>query len=342
METSSSAAHFTHDSRTDGGEPSNSPVETQFEIELTPVEKLLKRTPLVGVGLYRCPISNPQFGGGGPERCPYIVFSRSSVRLETDHSAPEACTPNTVNLWNVGDSYIRKPISAEGVICDYIAFAPALLRETAVDVDPGMGDLARVFERPIAPIGSNIYIAQRAFFEAVRENPALPDMVIEEAAVRLLQAVLLETKTKSSQKESKRRNSQVSEARIRTAVEGAKAILSHEYLLNISISELAARVHCSPGHLSREFKRLSGFTLHGYQQHLRVRASLQMLCDSRFNGAAIASQLGFATHSHFSDVFRKYFGMTPKQFVNKASVESLAKLDAMLEARSFRVGPIRS
>ena len=84
--------------------------------------------------------------------------------------------------------------------------------------------------------------------------------------------------------------------------------------------------------LSRSFSKVSGFTLHGYQQQLRLRAALQLLCESRHNGAGIALQLGFANHSHFSDVFKAKFGITPTQFARSCSAASLEAMNALLDA----------
>jgi len=53
----------------------------EFDINLTSVETVLRRSPLVALGEYRCPVDHPQFSGGGPQRCPFVVFPRSSVRL---------------------------------------------------------------------------------------------------------------------------------------------------------------------------------------------------------------------------------------------------------------------
>src|ERR1700759_3386901 len=83
-----------------------------FEINMTPVERLLRRSALIGVGEYRCPVDDPQFKFGGPEKCPFIVFSRASVHLTPSRGVGQVCTPNVVNLLDVGDSYERKPVGS--------------------------------------------------------------------------------------------------------------------------------------------------------------------------------------------------------------------------------------
>lgn len=248
-----------------------------FEINLTPVERILRRTPLVGVGEYRCSIDHPQFAGGGPEKCPFIVFSRSSVRLIPSRGAPELCTPNTVNLLDVGDSYARRPVSEEGVHADWIAVAPALLREIAEHVDPDLGNRRQsIFDLAVAPITAKTFLAQRMFFNAVNSHTS--QLAIEESAIKLLERVLQETKNFVRDRVSRETDPHRRTAiRMRETVQETKAILAREYWSNLSIANLAERVHCSPGYLARSFGKLSGFTLHGYQQQLRLRTSLQLI-----------------------------------------------------------------
>ena len=302
-----------------------------FDINLTLVESLLRRTPLIGVGEYRCPIEHPQFSGGGPQKCPFIAFSRSSVRLIPNRGLPAVCTPNTVNLYDIGDGYSRVPVSRDGAICDWIAVEPQLLREIASYIDPETASSsAYIFPNHVAPTTPGTFVAQRAFFLAVRNDATLSTLEIEESAIRLIERVVTESSGfarahATHRADSSRRRA----ARRRDMIEETKCILAREYWTQFSVADLARRVHCSPGYLSRSFSKASGFTLHEFQQQLRLRAALQLIAESNFNGAGIALQLGFANHSHFSDVFRARFGITPTQFskiCSQASLEAMQKL----------------
>ena len=304
-----------------------------FDINLTSVERLLRRTPLIGVGEYRCPVDHPQFAGGGPQKCPYIAFSRSSVRLIPNRGPPQVCTPNTVNVYDVGDGYERHPVSKEGAICDWIAVAPDLLREIADHVSPANDGCVHVFTRTVAPIAPKTFLAQRTFFVSVQKDRSISQLEIEENAIRLVERVVEETARFSRTLASSRAESgRAVAARRREMIEETKCILAREYWNSFSVAELARRVHCSPGYLSRSFSKVSGFTLHGYQQQLRLRAALQLLCESRHNGVGIALQLGFANHSHFSDVFKAKFGITPTQFARSCSAASLEAMNSLLDA----------
>ena len=55
----------------------------------------------------------------------------------------------------------------------------------------------------------------------------------------------------------------------------------------------------------------SGFTLHDYRLHLRLRRGLEELQDPHNELTRIAHELGFCSLSHFSGSFRSKFGVAP-------------------------------
>jgi len=307
---------------------------TGFEINVTPVERILRRTALVAAGEYRCPVDHPQFIGGGPETCPFIVFPRSSVHMIPDRGQAEACTPNTVNLLDVGDCYSRRPISPEGAACDWIAAAPQVLREMMQALRPAYkGKSQPLFDRAVVPVAAPTFVAQRTFFCAVRNGSAIPPLAFEETVFRLLERVLRETRAFMNHAASAAGPRHTAASRQREMVEHTKYILAREFPLPLSIAHLAQRVHCSAWHLARSFRKMTGSTLHNYQQQLRLRAALDLLAESDLNGTAIASRLGFASHSHFSNVFHRQFGLTPRAFARACSRASLGYMQATLQAQ---------
>ncbi|MEP6483345.1 MAG: AraC family transcriptional regulator [Rudaea sp.] len=306
--------------------PDRSLVDRTFEINLTPVERLLRKTPLIGVGEYRCPVDDPQFKFGGPEKCPFIVFSRASVYLTPSRGVGQVCTPNVVNLLDVGDSYERRPVDHEGAVCDWIALAPSLLREIAAEIDPVRGhEHEHIFPRAMAPISSDIYLEQRSFFLNVIRNPDLPTLAIEEAAIGLATRVVSESMNIAGPEHAAMKLDRRSAQRVRERIEEAKAIMAREFSEKLSITDIARRVYWSPGYLARQFLLETGSTLHQYQQRLRLRAALAYLSESRFDGAATALQLGFASHSHFSAAFAKEYGITPTAFMRTLPTSAAQK-----------------
>jgi AraC family transcriptional regulator len=68
-----------------------------------------------------------------------------------------------------------------------------------------------------------------------------------------------------------------------------------------------------PFHLSRIFRRETGLTLHRAIVRLRLREGLERLLDEPQQISRIALDVGFSSHSHFTDAFRAEFGHSPQQ-----------------------------
>jgi AraC-like DNA-binding protein len=289
-----------------------------FDINVTAVESVLHRSTLFALGEYRCPVNHPQFSGGGPQLCPFIVFPRSSAKITRLGGKPLLHTPNSISLYDIGDIYCRDVVSREGDRSDWIAVAPSLLREIGARQGLSAAAGERIFDRPIARSTPTIYAAQRALFMALRTNQCSSLLEVEERVIELVEWVCGEVArgdgiAPAPQVEADQRFWGRSE----TIVDATLKVLATEFCSALGIADISARVHCSPGYLSRLFRRSTGFTLHEYQQQLRLRASLELLLDSRDGLSEVAMRLGFSNHSHFTSAFRRQFGMTPREFRGK-------------------------
>jgi AraC-like DNA-binding protein len=78
----------------------------------------------------------------------------------------------------------------------------------------------------------------------------------------------------------------------------------------VPLERIAHEAHYSRFHLLRAFHARTGYTLHQYHLHLRLRRSLGPLL-AGVPLADIALDLGFKGHSHFTSRFRRAFGETP-------------------------------
>jgi len=309
----------------DGPDP---PDDRLFAINVTPVERILRRSPVVAIGEYRCPVQHPQFGGGGPQACPYIVFSRSSVRIQPLDGKPEVRTPNTVSMYNIGDVYARQPVSEEGDRCDWIAIDPAVMRDIGEYLDPRASGREKIFASASAPTTPELYLAQRALFQSLSDDPDLSTLEVEECTLRIVESAFAGAMSFWPKRPARKR---AGGARAAAIVDAARSVLAREFASPLGIGDIAGRVHCSPGYLSRLFRRATGFSLHAYQQQLRLRASLDLLVEARSDLSALAAYLGYANHSHFTSMFRRQFGITPIQFARRRSLKQLRDFESVLD-----------
>ena len=81
----------------------------------------------------------------------------------------------------------------------------------------------------------------------------------------------------------------------------------------VLLADVARAVHASPAYLTDLFSRVEGVSLHQYLTQLRLGRALDELPHAT-DLTALALDLGFSSHSHFSFVFRRTFGCTPSEF----------------------------
>lgn len=93
-----------------------------------------------------------------------------------------------------------------------------------------------------------------------------------------------------------------------------KALVTERLHARLSVKDLAALLDITPEYLSRLFLNEEGVKLSEYILREKVRVSKGQLVYTDESYEAIAHSLGFATQSHFGQVFKKYTGMTPKQY----------------------------
>lgn len=98
-----------------------------------------------------------------------------------------------------------------------------------------------------------------------------------------------------------------------SAVQRAKRILTDSYAEQVSLQHLAQVTALSPFHLNRSFCRKFGMPPHTYQLHVRIaRAKVALRAGSSITEVALAT--GFADQSHFTRVFGRLAGQTPRQY----------------------------
>jgi AraC family transcriptional regulator len=78
---------------------------------------------------------------------------------------------------------------------------------------------------------------------------------------------------------------------------------------------MAENVQMSPYTFGRLFTQTTGLTPHQYVLRARIKEAKRLLCEGRSTIAGVSLQLGFSDQSHFTRVFHKITGITPRKFV---------------------------
>lgn len=83
---------------------------------------------------------------------------------------------------------------------------------------------------------------------------------------------------------------------------------------NISIDDLAKTCHFSKTYLSRVFKQEFHISPHQYLLERKVEKAKILLMNPDIKASEIVALLGFTDESHFSKVFKRLTGVSPKQY----------------------------
>jgi AraC family transcriptional regulator len=99
----------------------------------------------------------------------------------------------------------------------------------------------------------------------------------------------------------------------RKIVDRAKLVLAGDPARRWTLAEIAAEVRVSPVYLTQLFQQVEGMPLYRYQSRLRLARALDLLAQYD-DLTALALDLGFSSHSHFSAAFRQTYGRSPSEF----------------------------
>jgi AraC-like DNA-binding protein len=95
-------------------------------------------------------------------------------------------------------------------------------------------------------------------------------------------------------------------------------VIRNEILKDLSIppalSELAIIASMSETKLKQLFKQTFGDTIYNYYQKARMEEAAFLLKQAKHSVSEVGYELGFSNLSHFSRLFEKQYGITPKKF----------------------------
>lgn len=94
----------------------------------------------------------------------------------------------------------------------------------------------------------------------------------------------------------------------------ARDILNTSYQAPPTIKQLSRMILLNELKLKQGFKQLFNTTIHNYLIKLRMEAAYTLMNEKNVLIFEVAMQMGYKDTSHFINVFKKYFGYTPKYF----------------------------
>ena len=86
---------------------------------------------------------------------------------------------------------------------------------------------------------------------------------------------------------------------------------------DLNIDMISEEVGISRVHLHRKMKELTGQTPHDFIRSIRLKKAAQLLTEKGMNVTEVMYACGFANSASFSTIFRKYYGMSPRDYMKE-------------------------
>jgi AraC-like DNA-binding protein len=223
----------------------------------------------------------------------HIIFPATPVWIGVQGREPTLAGPNHAVFFNRGDVFRRRRFNGHGDRNHFMVVSDETMEEWLHGAR-FPDSLGKLLPRP--------YLTARAIARALAAGA--DGLTVEEQLLRLGHATVTGAFRHEERPLRRRR-------RRPAVVEDAKALLSARYTERLTLEELGRAVNVSPFHLARSFRRQTGYTLHEYRTHLRLRAALERLAAGDEDLAVIARAVGFSSHSHLTASFHRAFGIPP-------------------------------
>ena len=261
-----------------------------------------------------------------------MVFPRSSVLITHAGCRPLVADPNVVVFYNPRQRYRRSKISEEGDRGDWFGVRPRAVIDARRPFEPHVDENPdRAFPFNQGPVDAEVYFKQRLVIEHVTKEDPVDSLFVEEEVLRILGDVVRAAYVSRGFLSRENRDPDgatlVGHARI---VAAAKAVLNTSLRSKPGLDQLAERLEVSPFHLCRIFREQTGLSIHRYLNQVRLRRSLEQVAEGTTDLAAVALDLGYSSHSHFTMAFRRAFGTTPSALRKCASANRLRDLTRRL------------
>jgi AraC family transcriptional regulator len=269
-------------------------------------KRQLHLSPLVGVLDVHC---RPEMLACGCEECAsrhVLVLPRRGAFVLHEDGKRAVVDTNQVTFFNAGHPHRISHLDVSGDDCTAVSFSDDLLNEIA-DSAGVAADVRekRPFPALSAPIGPEAALKSQIFFADLNHGDKSA-LTTEERAADLLRHAF--AAIRQPRKETAILT--IPPRARRTAVAAQEWVAARPFE-NWTLGELAGGVGSSPYHLLRLFRAETGSTIHQYRMQLRLTAAARTILDGCDDLTALALDLGFSSHSHFTDAFRRRFGMAP-------------------------------
>lgn len=290
-----------------------------------PQTRLLLDHACVRIGEFHCPPQDTAWNkeNMNDDGC-LIVFPHRAVGICQAGSEPVVADANHVMFYNLHQVYERSLIDELGDHCTWIALSPTDLCDLIRPFDPSVDDRAEFpFSFDHGFSDSIAFAAHRMIVSHLFTAKPLDDLLIQETCMRVAHRTICASfamrRTPADVKPSTRKAHM-------EAVRAAEGFLATNFDKPVSLDDVARHAHLSMPHLCRVFRKNTGVTIHAYLNRLRLRAGLEAIAQGSDNLLRLALDIGYSSHSHFSDAFKREYGICPSEARSALRTGQMSKI----------------
>ena len=231
----------------------------------------------------------------------HLVFPYRGLFMRHVGNTQSVADANHVLFFNAGEAYQVSHPATGGDACLSLSISQALLCEL-VPADMLQRRAEPVFRDQSLRIDARAQVLVALLRHSLRSG-AIEPLEAESLALTLVCRSLVSRTTHAAGSTRARQR----------LVDRAKLLLASGLSRRWTLAEIASRVGGSPVYLTQAFQQVEGMPLYRYHLRLRLARALDLIADCE-DVAALAVDLGFSSHSHFSAAFRQAYGRTPRAF----------------------------
>ncbi|MDJ0569659.1 MAG: AraC family transcriptional regulator [Pleurocapsa sp. MO_192.B19] len=187
-----------------------------------------------------------------------------------------------------------------------LIFDPTLVKRAAYEsIDPDRVELIPQFAKP-DPLISQIGLALN---NVLKTDPQNSQFYAESMTTALIGHLLQHYSTNQPALDSF--TGGIPKYKLKQAI----AYINEHLAEDLSLEAIATEVGMSKYHFGRLFKQATGFSPYQYTLKCRVERGKELLLHKKLSITEVALEVGFSSHSHFTQHFKKLLGATPKQLL---------------------------
>jgi AraC-like DNA-binding protein/ligand-binding sensor protein len=100
----------------------------------------------------------------------------------------------------------------------------------------------------------------------------------------------------------------------REVIKKAINYVNKNYMNNITLNSISENLYLNASYFSTLFRKETGVNFSDYLNKVRIEESKKLLKDGRYSILQISMEVGFEDQSYYSKVFKKFTGLTPKEY----------------------------